>query len=253
MRRLKIDALLRNLLVNFGMLPNAVYNMTLEKNEVVKIGDRFDAEECALPVEGAEYSTSALDELIRLEGKNPKVLTLSDVKCNGEFYLFNIALRAFVSSEGKLYSPNALNADCIFSSLKDAHVAMSIYSDSKNLKTFRIYEKVECAYFNEHIPEATLIPLKHDAGVIEYNSECQLSRMATSLRAMMNESLIPKYELTRLNAEGIMKYIVMSNESLKALDSDKEAELIAEFNNVKIQASIDEAPVTFKEFRRVSI
>lgn len=251
MRRLKVDGLLRNLLTNFGMLPNTVYNMSLDADQVVCIGKPFAKERSAITFEGEEYHPLALDKLIEVAGKPANSLTLSEVETGSEFYVFNMVLRAFLGNDGTFYTPNGINETCAYDSLKEAYVAVSLFGNSKHIDTFRIYEKVKCSYFNEHIVEASLIPQKTDeVKVIKPSNTCTLYRVIETAKLMMEEGYVPAYEHVRLKSEGVDKYMNMSDTELRLIPSEEYDDLIQHFSDIKVQTSLEEAPICIRDFRR---
>ena len=255
---MKVDSLLKNLMQWHGPLPNTLLNLANSNKGVCVLGAKYPDMEGNLPPKDItsplKVDDYKVNKLLRDLDCSSKKLLFNGHSSNSEFYVFNSKLRMFLGSDCAFYSIAELNELCVYSSLKNANLALSNY-DSDVLGTFKIYEKIYTAFLNEYNVDVQLTKTITDSSdVIESGEETPLYRTLYILESLIEESYIPIYEISRLHNEEVYRKVKgFDNRATRTLPTDEANEYTEYLKQVFVQQSPDQRPITLGEYMKNSI
>lgn len=250
---MNVDSLLNNLMQRHGLLPNTLLNLSNSNKGVCVLGathremeGNLPPKEITSPLKVDEYK---VNHLLRDLDCASKKLIFNGHSSNSEFYVFNNKLRMFLGSDCAFYAIAELNELCVYSSMKQANLALSNY-DADVIGTFKIYEKIYTAFLNEYNVDVQLNKTITDSvDVIVSGEETALYRTLYMLESLIEEKFIPSYEIYRLHNEDIYRKIKgFDNRATLTLQADVAKEYTEYLKQVFVQVSPDQRPVTLETY-----
>lgn len=244
--------LITNLQAILGMVPNTI--RTLSNSE-------YGWRTIPFSFSGKKYKTDSTPFEIKPErfwdvletAPAQTHLLLKEFSSKNEFYVFNVALKAFLGKDGLFYPIDIVCDECKYDSLKAANKAVSTVYTSPSTSSFVIYERMQAEYFNSYKIEATLIDsTDDDANVVSFGEEHVVYKWLTIVNGLIEEGYIPNYSKIQLLSNPIYQRIKgLDNRGCWATIAEDEVASIKEYlMNITVQEGPHSKPITVSEYVR---
>lgn len=244
--------LITNLQAILGMVPNTIRTFSNSEYGLSTIPFSFSGKRYKTDSVPFEIKPEQMSDILRT-APAPTHLLLKEFSSKSEFYVYNVALKAFLGKDGLFYPIDIVCDECKYDSLKAANKAVSSVYSVYNQSSFVIYERMQAEYFNGHKIDATLIDSTDDnANVIYMGEEHPIYKWLTIVNGLLDEGYIPNYSKIQLLSNQTYQRIKdLDNRGCWTAISEAEVESIKEYlMNIIVQEGSHCKPMTVSEYIR---
>jgi len=244
--------LITNLQAILGMVPHTIRSLSNSEYNWRTIPFSFSSK---------KYKTDSTPFQIKPEqmwdalenAPTPTHLLLKEFSSKNEFYVYNVALKAFLGRDGLFYPIDIVCDECKYDSLKAANKAVSTVYAPPSTSSFVIYERMQAEYFNGHKIEAALIDSEGDnVNVVAFGEEHVVYKWLTILNGLIDEGCIPNYSKIQVLSNPIYQRINgLDNRGCWSTIAEDEVASIKEYlMNITVQEGPYSKPITVSEYIR---